>query len=661
MPSQRTVRRAMRSGFPPRLAGLMLAVCVVMALLSQRSVAGTVSWEGGVSTAWASGTNWIGGAAPADDTTTDLAAFTFAASPAHAPNAGIRSIAGIAIGDGTTSVPGFTISGTSLTIGGSGVEKLAASAATTIASPIVLATDQTWTNASTTTLTVSGSVDAGDAEWIVAGAGDTTVSGVLSGTGQLTKQGAGRLRLQGNNTFSGAVTITSGTVELAGNTALADGVAVTLANDATAVLRVAAAETIGSLAGGGGAGGTVMIDAALTVGAANTSTSFGGWLDGGSAFIKTGTGILTLTNTTTNDAYTGRVDVFGGSVSISAVESLGKRGTTRELHLSNGATLQTTADMSFNTRIFQLFTADEGGIAGRFDVAAGTTTVLKGNIQGLAGSGGLLKTGSGTLVFGTGAVQYKNYQGVTSVVAGTLVVDAQLRESPSLFVAAGAVLSGTGRIDRAVTTIAGTHAPGRSPGIQQFGVNDADVGNLSYQAGSSVVWELITNSTASRGTNYDGIDLVGTTSSLAFGGTTSLVLSFTGTSLDSVDWTASFWQSDRSWLLYDVAGSTSGVSNLAVLAEDWLDGSGQRFNTELPGATFSIRQVGQDVELVYAVPEPASLSLVVAGLGMLATRSLGRRKPRRGTETVPGDRLGGDVAVGRTAGTSRGDAGGSAC
>ena len=640
-PALRAVRWIGRPGFSHRLAGLMLAACLFLPVAGRQGRAGTIAWDGDTSTAWATGDNWIGGVAPTDDTTTDLAAFVFGSLPAHQPNAGTRSIAGIVIGDGTTAVPGFAISGTSLTIGGSGLSKLAASAATTISSPTVLATDQLWSNASATTLTVSGSVAADGNEWTVSGAGDTTVSGIFSGTLRLKKEGAGKLRLQGNNTFSGAVTITAGSLELAGNTALADAAAVTLADAATAVLRVAAAETIGSLAGGGGTGGTVMIDAALTVGAANTNTSFGGWLDGGSAFIKSGTGTLTLTNTATNDAYNGRVDVFGGTLSLSAVESLGKRGTSRELHLSNGATFETTADMSFNTRVFQLFTADGGGIAGRFDVAAGTTTILKGNIQGLSGSGGLLKAGAGTLALETGAVQYKNYQGATTVAAGTLRIDAQLRESPSLAVAAGAVLSGSGRIDKAVTTIAGTHSPGSSPGIQQFGVDNTDVGDLTYQTGSTVIWELITNSTASRGTNYDGIDLVGASSSLDFSGVTSLLLSFTGTSLDPVDWTAPLWQADQSWLLYDVAGSTSGVSNFSVQIEDWADGTGQRFNTKLPGASFSIRQTGQDVELVYAVPEPASLPILGAGLGLLALRSLRTRGgPAAGRITL-GTRAGG--------------------
>lgn len=147
-PVLRAVRGIRRPGFSHWLAGLMLAACRLLPTAGRQGRAGTIAWDGDTSTAWATGDNWIGGVAPTDDTTTDLAAFVFGALPAHQPNAGTRSIAGIVIGDGVTAVPGFTIAGTSLSICNSGVSKLAASAAAPIASPTVLATDQVWSNAS---------------------------------------------------------------------------------------------------------------------------------------------------------------------------------------------------------------------------------------------------------------------------------------------------------------------------------------------------------------------------------------------------------------------------------------------------------------------------------------------------------------------------------
>jgi fibronectin-binding autotransporter adhesin len=44
-----------------------------------------------------------------------------------------------------------------------------------------------------------------------------TMTGVLSGTGNLTKAGAGQLILTGNNTYTGTTTVTSGTLVISGS------------------------------------------------------------------------------------------------------------------------------------------------------------------------------------------------------------------------------------------------------------------------------------------------------------------------------------------------------------------------------------------------------------------------------------------------------------
>ena len=50
--------------------------------------------------------------------------------------------------------------------------------------------------------------------------GNLTLSGVISGTGSLTKEGAGTLTLNGNNTFSGNVTVNEGILKVGNNNAL---------------------------------------------------------------------------------------------------------------------------------------------------------------------------------------------------------------------------------------------------------------------------------------------------------------------------------------------------------------------------------------------------------------------------------------------------------
>ena len=175
-------------------------------------------------------------------------------------------------------------------------------------------------------------------------------------------------------------------------------------------------------------------------------------------------------------------------------------------------------------------------------------------------------------------------------------------------------------------SIAGTHSPGTSPGLQTF---ESD---LSYSTGANVDWELIANSATvvGAGTNYDQIVVGG---NLDFAGTTTLDLIFNAGG-SGVAWSNDFWNTDRAWLVWDLdAGSTSNLGNLSINTIDWLDGSGTAFSTARPDASFSISQVGQDVTLVYtAVPEPGTLATIpAAGLAFLGFRQLRRRKTTRGS------------------------------
>ncbi len=83
---------------------------------------------------------------------------------------------------------------------------------------------------------------------------------MISGTGGLTKQGAGIFTLSGTNTYTGDTTVSAGTLELSGSSAIADTGHVQMADVAGATLHLNADETIGSLAGGGTTGGNVELD-----------------------------------------------------------------------------------------------------------------------------------------------------------------------------------------------------------------------------------------------------------------------------------------------------------------------------------------------------------------------------------------------------------------
>ena len=201
---------------------------------------------------------------------------------------------------------------------------------------------------------------------------------------------------------------------------------------------------------------------------------------------------------------------------------------------------------------------------------------------------------------------------VTVDSGSEIVVDGTV--NGSVFVDAGATLSGSGTI-AGPTTVSGTHSPGNSPGIQTI------AGDLSYNGGT-VVWELNGNtSTQTSPAVYDQIIVTG---SLAFTGATALNLVF-NLEGSTVDWSDSFWNSSRSWTLFDVSGSTTGANNFTIANSSFTDRQGDLLSTVRNGSTFALTTQGSDVLLNYtAVPET---SVTLLG-GLSALLLLRRRRPQ---------------------------------
>ena len=154
------------------------------------------------------------------------------------------------------------------------------------------------------------------------GASSGTVSGIISNGSTaglpLNKNGAGTWVVSGLNTFSGLISVNAGTLQ-AGSAqsgssgAFGNNAPVTLANTAGALLDLnGLSNSIGSLAGGGAAGGNVNLGSAyLTVGGLSTATTYGGVVGGSGGLVKTGSNTLTLTNAST---YTGATTVNAGTL-----------------------------------------------------------------------------------------------------------------------------------------------------------------------------------------------------------------------------------------------------------------------------------------------------------------------------------------------------------
>ena len=258
--------------------------------------------------------------------------------------------------------------------------------------------------------------------------------------------------------------------------------------------------------------------------------------------------------------------------------------------------------------------------------------------SGITGTGNLTFSGPGTLTLNAA----NGYTGATSISAGTLAIGAagSIANTSGVAIASGATfdvsaasgfaigssqtLSGVGTVAGAIS-IAGTHSPGTSPGLQTFD------SNLTYSSGANVDWELIANSQGSAGTNYDQIAVGG---NLDFAGATTLDLIFNASG-SIVDWSDPFWQSNRAWLVWDLStGTTSNFGNLSITSATWLDAQGDSFATALPNASFTLSQVGQDVSLVFSVPEPSSLLLLAAAAVPAGAVALRRRRSRATADGV---------------------------
>jgi len=188
-------------------------------------------------------------------------------------------------------------------------------------------------------LTISGDINlaATSGTQLHVGTSDTgnlTISGNISGSTEgsvgLLKSTVntggsthGVLTLSGVNTYLGATYIGYGTLAVSGGSALPDGTTVnfynTSATTAPAVLELLSHETIGALASGDTTNGKVKLNGfTLSVGAADSSTTFAGVIQGAGGLTKIGSASLTLTNL---QEYTGTTTVSAGLLNVTGALS----------------------------------------------------------------------------------------------------------------------------------------------------------------------------------------------------------------------------------------------------------------------------------------------------------------------------------------------------
>jgi autotransporter-associated beta strand protein len=493
---------------------------------------------------------------------------------------------------------------------------------------------------------------------------------VTAGTG-LIKNGAG-VYGTGTGTYSGGFTLNEGTVIARGTTGLGSGPANTLIlNGGTIAGNASRTFDNTRFAGGITIGGDVQFGAMssavalasstgnlsfannVNIGTGSTRRTLTVGNDGDQTFsgVISGSGGLTFAARSGVTAgrfilsganlFTGGLSITGGEVRITQDSALGNIANNIEIDGGLLGYELTSSPLTISASRQITLGNGNGSSDNGFNVrntGTGASTVLAtvnydGVIANKSSETGILtKSGLGTLTLGGTST----YTGATAVKGGTLVVSTggSIAQSSLTTVTTGTTLTANGTVGAVTvnlggtlngagtvgtTTVAGTLTPGNSPGV--LNVN----GNLTMASGGNMVWELFAN-TATQVSPAAVFDQVLVSGDLAFAGSNGITLNFGTTAAGStVAWSDSFWSSNRSFLIYDVAGSTTGFSNLGLLNTSFNDATGAALAASQ--GSFSVSQLGSDVFLNYnAIPEPSSASMLGLGFaGLVATRLLRRK------------------------------------
>jgi autotransporter-associated beta strand protein len=264
------------------------------------------------------------------------------------------------------------------------------------------------------------------------------IADMSSGATSLTKAGAGRWALTGDNTFSGSVNLNGGwlqanAAETPGTSGpLGKGGAILFGGGALQYSPVNAYDYSPRFTNAANQSYSVDL-AGQTVTWANPLTSSNGTLTVNSSAAG-GKLLLAATNT-----YTGDTTVLGGILSVSSDGNLGAAATGNIV--LDGGTLSAATNFTLNaSRTVFLGPASDGG--GALEVAGGATLTFGGTIaDNGTGPGSLTKTGTGTLALSSSS--WSTYTGGTTISAGTVAISGYgtIGTVSNLTIASGATLN----------------------------------------------------------------------------------------------------------------------------------------------------------------------------------------------------------------------------
>ncbi|MAG67867.1 MAG: hypothetical protein CMK74_18700, partial [Pseudomonadales bacterium] len=375
---------------------------------------------------------------------------------------------------------------------------------------------------------------------------NATLSGIISGTGRLTKGSTGELTLSGSNTYSGGTYVSNSTLGITGNNSLGSG-QLTLMN--SAVLNISGGSLITN---------NIVINSPPTTINTSVDVTISGVISGSSTLTKSGTGTLTLTG---NNTYSNNTIIQAGALSITNGDNI----SSGFIAIQNAGRLIVSSSTTLSNNVM-LLSANSS-----VSVGSGDSLTLSGVVSG---TGSLIKADSGTLIL-SGS---NTYSGATVINGGTLSIagDGNLGTGNLQLQDGTLRVTGAGTIDNAivlgnglfVNTIETTNDTTLSGVISGSGdVIKTGSGALTLSASNSATGTL----TASAGTvlidgSYDGQVSAQSTGTVGGNGTLNgLVAIFSGGTLaagsspGSLTINGNLQLETGSTLAVDISGTTAGT------------------------------------------------------------------------------------------------------
>ena len=239
--------------------------------------------------------------------------------------------------------------------------------------------------------------------------GFNVVFGVISGAGSVIQNGTGTTILDNANTYTGATTINTGTLQIGDDftsgVTIATSGKVKVNGDGTLAIALADGETFTNAV-------SLNAGTATVNGIASGVNTLTGVISGSGGLTQSGTGTTILA---AKETYTGTTMVTDGILQIGAVGTPGSIASS-SVDVTNTGTLSLVNVV--NNTFSKIVTNNETGLGTLNGNSAGTITVSGGVYDG-NGQIALTQTGAGTMIL-TGA--NKTYTGGTTVTSGFLQV-----------------------------------------------------------------------------------------------------------------------------------------------------------------------------------------------------------------------------------------------